>query len=86
MKKLHPILDTKVLMIVAAYATNGFSLELIYYFFIAIFLDYLLRMLTAGLTFDYNGYPHNISEKKMNSLRWLSTVLVCLILTLYFNN
>ena len=50
------------------------------------YIDYLLRMLTAGLTFDYNGYPHNISEKKINSLRWLSTVLVCLILTLYFSN
>ena len=77
----HPIIDTKLFIAVFAYMTFGFTFEFISYFAVAIILDYILRMATAGLTFNYQGYPHKISEKKINFLRWVSTLLVCLVLS-----
>ena len=77
MRFLHPVLETKIFMIAAGLATYSFTIEALYFVIAAIICDYILRMITAGLTFNYKGYPHQISKKKMNTLHWVSTILVC---------
>lgn len=78
---MKSILSTKLFIFAAAYVTCGISVNSAYFILLAIFIDIILRLVTAGLTFNYRDYPNEISHKKIDFFRWVSTVFVCLSLS-----
>lgn len=78
---MKSILSTKLFIFAAAYVTCGISVNSAYFILLAIFIDIILRLVTAGLTFNYGDYPNEISHKKIDFFRWVSTVFVCLSLS-----
>jgi len=79
---MHNILSTKLFIFSAAYVTCGLSIDFVFFILLGVFLEYILRLITAGLTFNYRGYPNEVSNKKINFFRWVSTVIVCVFLTI----
>tara|TARA_B110000902_G_C13878346_1_gene425669 strand:+ start:311 stop:574 length:264 start_codon:yes stop_codon:yes gene_type:complete len=79
---MHNILSTKLFIFSAAYVTCGLSVDFVFFILLGVFLEYILRLITAGLTFNYRGYPNEVSNKKINFFRWVSTVIVCVFLTI----
>ena len=78
---MHNILSTKLFIFAAAYVTCGLSVNFLFFILLAVIIDFILRLITAGLTFNYKGYPNEVSNKKINFFRWVSTVIVCVFLT-----
>ena len=74
---MHNILSTKLFIFAAAYVTCGLSVNFLFFILLAVIIDFILRLITAGLTFNYKGYPNEVSNKKINFFRWVSTVIVC---------
>ena len=56
---------------------NGF-----YIILITIPLDFILRMATAGFTFNYSDYPYNMSPSQYARSYWIGIFLSQLIATL----
>ena len=47
------------------------------------FIDYVLRLITAGLTFKYSKYPSEIPIKTINIGIWISSIISILISLIY---
>ena len=79
----HPILETKLVMFSTGFAKWGISLDTLIFTVCCIFLDYVLRFITAGLTFKYSNYPSGISQKTINVGIWVSSI-ISIFLSLIF--
>ena len=71
----HPILETKLVMFAAGFAEWGFSLNTFIFTICCIVLDYVLRLITAGLTFQYSKYPLGISQTSIKIGIWVSSII-----------
>lgn len=81
-KPSQAIIYTKLFIIIFAFQVCGFDFRAALFVFLAIVLDSLLRMFTAGLTFNFKAYPNLISDRTIDVLRWLSVLIVCIISSL----
>ena len=84
-KPSQTIIHTKLFVIIFAFQVCGFDLRVLFFVVLSILLDHLLRMFTAGLTFNFKAYPNLISDRTINGLRWLSIIIVCIISFLIFH-
>ena len=73
---MNSTITTKLCFVILAVTEFGFSINSVYYALLAIVGDLVLRLLTAGLTFNFSNYPHGISEKLIDNLRWVSAAII----------
>ena len=73
---MNSTITTKLCFVILAVLEFGFSMNSVYFTLLAIVGDLVLRLLTAGLTFNYSNYPHGISEKLIDNLRWVSAAII----------
>ena len=79
----HPILETKIIMFTTGFAKWGLSFDALIFTICCIIIDYVLRLITAGLTFKYSKYPSEIHIKTINIGIWISSIISILISLIY---
>ncbi len=70
-------------MFTTGFAKWGMSFDTLIFTISCIIIDYVLRFLTAGLTFKYSKYPSEIPIKTINIGIWISSVISILVSLIY---
>ena len=70
-------------MFTTGFAKWGLSFDALIFTICCIIIDYVLRLITAGLTFKYSKYPSEIHKKTINIGIWISSIISILISLIY---
>ena len=70
-------------MFTTGFAKWGLSFDALIFTICCIIIDYVLRLITAGLTFKYSKYPSEIPIKTINIGIWISSIISILISLIY---